>query len=161
MKSQERVWRPFKAPFAPVWSAGRMREEEWEVKRLDWWAADPHYSRGIIWSFWSFRPSSRQPHWPSQHALLLPPFPSDLFFPISFPAKHNCDWWKRFGAKARKGQQNFADAASSFSDSNCSSQTEEEIHSRVTTARPSPKQSHESETLCCYSQKTEGPGGKI
>lgn len=36
MKSQERVWRPFKAPFAPVWSAGRMREEEREVKRLDW-----------------------------------------------------------------------------------------------------------------------------
>lgn len=36
MKSQETVWRPFKAPIAPVWSAGRMREEEWEVKRLDW-----------------------------------------------------------------------------------------------------------------------------
>lgn len=36
MKSQGRVWRPFKAPTAPVWSTGRMREEEWEVKRLDW-----------------------------------------------------------------------------------------------------------------------------
>ncbi len=75
------------------------------------------------------------PHWPSQHALLLPPFPSRLFSPISFSVKRNCDWCRRFGAKARKGQQHFTDAASSCSVSNCSS----EIHSRPTTERPSPK----------------------